>query len=85
MGHSLRFLFCHYPGPFLAATLTLIFFLRPGTVPDRAFYWFFPTRSPELNEPARPTAAPTAARPVTVSRDTGGPVPGERRADRATG
>ena len=34
---------------------------------------------PELNEPARPTAA----RPVSC--DTGGPAPGERGADRATG
>ena len=34
---------------------------------------------PELNEPARPTAA----RPVSC--DTGRPAPGERGADRATG
>ena len=39
------------------------------------FDWFFP----ELNEPARPTAA----RPVSC--DTAGRAPGERGADRATG
>ena len=64
-----------------AQTSSQFFILAPikGLCVPLAWWTVLSAKFPELNEPARPTAA----RPV--SRDTGGPAPGERGADRATG